>query len=126
MPLKAILIDADPQAIYQLEKQITSLSVIEVIGTYNDPFLGKEAVLAENIDVVFLETMLPRLSGIVLAKQLKQINTSLDIVFVTDHKEYAIDAYNLNALDYVLKPIQTTRFIKTIERLQLRFSKTSS
>lgn len=126
MPLKAILIDADPQAIYKLDKQITSLSDIEVVGTYNDPLLGKEAILTKNVDVVFLETLLPRLSGIVLAKQLKQQVPNLNIVFVTAHREYALDAYNLNALDYVLKPIQTTRFNNTIERLQLKFSKTSS
>lgn len=126
MTLKAILIDADPKAIYKIEKNITSLSEIEIVGTYNDPYLGMKAALNENVDVVFLETLLPRLSGIVLAKQLKQELPNLNIVFITAHKEYALDAYNLNALDYLLKPLKLSRFSKTIERLELKFSKTSS
>lgn len=125
MSLKAILIDTEPHALYILEKQLTTLSDIDIVGTYTDPHLGKEAVITENIDVLFLETLLPQLSGIVLAKQLKEILSKLNIIFVTAHEEYALDAYNLNAIDYVLKPIRKERLQKTVQRLELKNIKSS-
>jgi len=121
MSMKAILIDSDSHALYILEKQLTRLSDIEVIGSYHDPYLGKEAILGKEIDVLFLETVLPRLSGVILAKQLKDIQPHLNIVFLTSHKEYALDAYNLNALDYIVKPLRKDRLEKTIKRLEYKY-----
>lgn len=121
--MKTILIDADPKALSFLEKQLTTISNIEVVDTFNDPYLAKEAILAGNIDVLFLETILPRLSGVILAKQLKEIQPELEIVFVTKHKVYALDAYNLNALDYIIKPLEKNRLQKTIQRLEAKLVK---
>lgn len=116
--MRAILIDDDPQSLYLLEQKIITLSDINIIGSYKDPSLGKEAVLNETVDVVFLETLIACISGIVLANQFKEKQPELHTVFVTEHKEYALDAYNLNAIDYVLKPIEKQRFAKTIQRLE--------
>lgn len=123
--LNAIIVDADSQALYQLEKQLTTLSSINIVGTYEDPFESQDAILTEDIDVVFLETLLPGYNGIVLAKQIQELQPNIQIVFVTTAEQYAIDAYNLNAIDYIIKPIRKERLEKTVQRLKYRNIKSS-
>lgn len=118
--LKTILLDEDLQALYNLESKLSKISDLEIVGTYNNPYHTKEIILNTSIDVIFLETILLSFSGIVFAKQLKEINPNLQIVFVTAHEQYALDAFNVNALDYILKPITDDRLAKTIQRLSKR------
>jgi len=121
--VKAILIDTDSHSLNVLEKHLIDLSEIKIVGMYNDPYIGKEAVISEAADVLFLETRLPYLSGIVLAKQLKQMQPHLDVVFITDYERYALDAYNISAVDYVMKPLRQSRLEKTIQRLEANYLK---
>lgn len=121
--MRAILIDTDSHALNMLEKHLINLSEIEIVGMHNDPYIGKEAVISESADILFLEARLPRLSGIVLAKQLKQVRPHLDIVFITEYEQYALDAYNISAIDYVMKPLQQSRLEKTIQRLESNYLK---
>jgi len=120
--LKAILIDKDERALVRLEKLIKSTSNIQVVGKFTDPFKARSFVVNEGIDMVFLETQLPGLNGIVLAKYLKDLNEDIEIVFTTNVKEYAIDAFNIDALDYIIKPVKKTRLRKTLERILERKS----
>ena len=121
--MKAILIDTDSHSLNVLEKHLIDLSEIKIVGRYNDPYVGKEAVISEAADVLFLEARLPSLSGIVLAKQLKQVRPHLNIVFISDYEQYALDAYNISAIDYVMKPLQQSRLEKTIRRLEANYLK---
>lgn len=124
--VRAILIDADSQALNILKNQLSIVSDIDIIGMYDDVHLGKEAVKKESIDVVFLETLLPNQSGIALAKQFKQFQPKVKIIFVTAHEQYALDAYNLNAVDYIIKPVRRERLQQTINRLDRKKIKSSS
>lgn len=100
-----------------LEKFISSISNIQIVGKFTNSFKAEEIALMENIDVVFLETELPRISGIILAKLLKEYNDNIDIVFITNFKEYALDACYLQALDYIIKPITKDRLKNTMKRI---------
>lgn len=117
--MKAILIDDEKLALTYLEKQLQDLGV-EVIGSYQDPYDGKNAILNEDVDVGFFDIQIANINGIEIAEKVMELKPKLEIVFVTGYDNYAIKAFEMNALDYVLKPITKTRLSKTIKRIQSR------
>lgn len=122
MRLKVILIDDEKLALDYFEYQLKSVSDFEIIGKYSDPFQGKRAIEAYDVDLVFLDIEIPDLNGIELAEQILETKPNLPIVFVTAYDEYAIKAFELNAMDYVLKPVSTSRLLMTINRIKKEFS----
>lgn len=122
--MKVILVDDEPLALKYLERQLLKLDTmsIDVIGTYTNPFVGRDEILARDVDIVFLDISLPELNGIELAEQLLEHKPYLCIVFVTGYHEYAVTAFELNAVDYIVKPVQIDRVAKTMERLRSRIA----
>lgn len=122
--MKVILVDDEPLALKYLERQLLKLDTmsIDVIGTYTNPFEGRNEILARDVDIVFLDISLPELNGIELAEQLLEQKPHLCIVFVTGYHEYAVTAFELNAVDYIVKPVQLDRVAKTMERLRSRIA----
>lgn len=115
--MRAILVDDERLALDSLEKLLSEQSEVEVIGKYRDPLLALEAARKERPDVVFFDINMPVLTGIEAAEQLNNDVPSADIVFVTAYDEYAVKAFEVNALDYVLKPVKRDRLVKTLQRL---------
>src|SRR5690625_2886335 len=95
---------------------IPSIEVIEKF-TYLD--IQQNISLINNIDVVFLDIEMPQMNGLELAEKLLEINPRLFIVFVIAFNEHAVEAFELNALDYLLKPVNVERLLKTVERIKL-------
>jgi two-component system, LytTR family, response regulator len=122
--MKVILVDDEPLALKYLERQLLKLDTmsIDVIGTYTNPFEGRDEILTRDVDIVFLDISLPELNGIELAEQLLEQKPHLCIVFVTGYHEYAVTAFELNAVDYIVKPVQMDRVAKTMERLRSRIA----
>ncbi|MGG3307531.1 response regulator [Paenibacillus lautus] len=122
--MKVILVDDEPLALKYLERQLLKLDTmsIDVIGTYSNPFEGRDEILIRDVDIVFLDISLPELNGIELAEQLLEQKPHLCIVFVTGYHEYAVTAFELNAVDYIVKPVQLDRVAKTMERLRSRIA----
>jgi two-component system LytT family response regulator len=118
--MKVILIDDERLALNFLEHQLIKIADIDVIGKFVDPIMGKEKILYEDVDVVFLDINLSEINGLELAEQILETKPKLNIVFVTAYDEYAVKAFELNALDYVVKPIGTERLSKTMERTRER------
>jgi two-component system, LytTR family, response regulator len=118
--MKVILVDDEQLALKYMEHQLRKVSQIEILGKFIDPFEAKRFVLETEADVVFLDIHLPEINGIELAEQLLQHKPQLNVVFVTAYDEYAIKAFELNALDYVLKPVQKDRLEITLRRIQER------
>lgn len=116
--MKAILIDDELLALNYLEHQLLSITDVEIIGKYTDPMLGKEAIEKREADIVFLDIHIPGISGIELAEILLEGQPNLQIVFVTAFDNFAIKAFELNALDYILKPVRKERILKTINRIK--------
>lgn len=88
---------------------------LTIVGTYKSP---KEALLAlekERIDIVFLDIDMPELSGLEFRKKAAEIPVC---VFISGHAEYAIESYELEALDFIVKPLRFERFEKTIQRIE--------
>src|SRR5699024_8272794 len=111
--MQVILIDDEKLAIDYLEYQLKSVSDFKIIGRYTKPFEGKQAIEQSDVDLVFLDIEIPDLNGIELANKILEKKPNLPIVFVTAYDDYAIEAFELNAIDYILKPVSTSRLSMT-------------
>lgn len=115
--MKAIIIDDESLALEYLSNQLNKNSSIKILGEFVS-FDTKDYIdLLKEIDIAFLDIEMPEISGLELAEQILEINPSVIIVFITAFNEYAVQAFELNALDYLLKPVQSDRLKKTLERI---------
>jgi len=115
--LKALLIDDEPFALKELQYQMEGLREIEVVGAFTDPFEGFAMIKELVPNVVFLDIEMPEAGGIYIAEQIVSIFPNISIIFVTAYDQYAIRAFDLNAVDYILKPFSAERVKKSIARL---------
>ncbi len=117
--MKVLLIDDEPLALEFLKHRLlrTDVEIAETFGAAADlkDWLGNAR---NEADAVFLDIHLPEMNGIELAEQLLEVRPHLEIVFVTAYDDYAIKAFELNALDYLLKPVSAERIAVTVSRLQ--------
>lgn len=116
--MKAIIVDDEKLALHSLEKVLNGISGVDIIGMYQDPRQVIEVVVRDQPDVLFLDIEMPSMNGMWLAEQLLEIKPLLNVVFVTAYSEYAVKAYELDVLDYIVKPIRHDRVMKTIARIQ--------
>ncbi|MBV1909510.1 MAG: LytTR family DNA-binding domain-containing protein [Kangiellaceae bacterium] len=120
-PLKAVIVDDEPLAIEGLRLRLEKIPEIQVIAEATD---GDQAInLCQTLtpDVLFLDLNLPGLNGIEVVQAL-QSDVLPMIVFVSAHGEFALDAFELNAIDYVLKPVNLGRLQKSVEKILERHS----
>ncbi|REK71180.1 response regulator [Paenibacillus paeoniae] len=118
--MRVILIDDERLALDYMVYQLADLPEIEIIGKHIDPLKGKEQIFQSDVDIVFLDIHLPEISGLELAGQILEKKPYLSIVFVTAYDDYAVKAFELDALDYIVKPVMKSRLLKTINRLKER------
>lgn len=118
--MRAILADDEELALRYLEKQLLAVGNVEVIGKYWDIEEALGAVDRDKPDVVFLDIDMPVMSGIEAAERLATTAPGTDVVFVTAFEEYALKAFEVNAVDYLLKPVEIERLAGTIARLARR------
>jgi len=115
--MRAIVIDDELPSLHSMKRMLERCRV-EVAALYQNPkeaLAGAEALAA---DAAFVDIEMPGLNGLELASLLQSANPRLQIVFVTAYEQYAIEAFELAAVDYLLKPIQISRLEVTIKRLQ--------
>lgn len=115
-PLTAVIVDDEPLALEGLKLRLAKIPEIKVIGEAGD---GDKAIhLCQTLcpDVLFLDFRLPGLNGIEVVQALQSDILPM-IVFVSAYGEYALEAFELNAIDYVLKPANLSRLQKTVERI---------
>jgi DNA-binding LytR/AlgR family response regulator len=111
--IKCLLIDDEPLALEVLKSHIQKIDSLEVVGTCSDAIEAYDLLQKTEVDIMFLDIHMPEMKGTDLVRTLKNPPT---VVFTTAHREYAIESYNLNVLDYLLKPISFGRFLQTIEK----------
>jgi two-component SAPR family response regulator len=115
--LKVMIIDDEILGIALLRMYIGRFDQLELIGEYTDAREALDAVKTKQPDAIFLDIEMPHMNGIEFANQLNAFNDSIQIVFVTAYKNYALSAFNVNAVHYLLKPISEADMIFTINRL---------
>ncbi len=108
-PINCIIIDDEPLARKGLREYITDVDFLYLIGEFEHP-LQATAVLSEgNVQLLFLDIQMPKITGLEL---LKTIHQPPPVIFTTAFPQYALDGFDLNALDYLVKPISFERFLK--------------
>lgn len=118
--LKAIIIDDEILAIRLLESMLKASCSIEIIGTFLNPKEALTNIDTLNPDILFLDIEMAEMTGLDLASKIEDASHQIDIVFVTAYEHYALEAFDVQATDYILKPIDYDRLLKTIERLHER------
>ncbi len=115
--MRVILVDDEKTVLNELEYCLGKRSDIEIIATFTDPVKAIEAAKNLKYDAAFLDIDMPVLNGLNVAIELMESNINTGIVFVTAFNDYAVKAFELNAVDYVLKPIDKNRLEKSVEKL---------
>lgn len=110
-----LIIEDEPLAAEVLEDYIRQVPFLELRGTCTDALYAMERLQQEKIDVVFLDIHLPKLKGLDFIKTLKH---PPQIIITTAYREYALDGYELNVVDYLLKPVSFKRFLMAVNKLR--------
>ena len=111
--LKVLLVDDEYLALNLLEQFIMQLPDMEIVGKTKSPIQALEILQKETVDVLFLDIQMPILSGTNLLKTLKNPPVT---IFTTAYSEHAVEAFDLNAVDYLLKPFSFERFLQSINK----------
>lgn len=118
--MNTLLIDDEVLALKYLESMLLNIPGITVTAKLQYPEDAKKYIRNHAVDVVFLDIHMPETNGIELAEQLLEINPYVRIVFVTAYDHYALKAFELNAMDYVMKPVRMERLMVTVQRIRDR------
>ena len=110
-----IIIDDEPAAIRLLEKYVAKVSFLTLKGSYTNPIEALQQLTTDVIDLVFLDIQMPEITGIQLSKI---IDKETKIIFTTAYPQFALDSYDVAAIDYLLKPIEFDRFYKAVLKVQ--------
>lgn len=113
MNLKCIVIDDEPYARDLLSDYIGKLSFLSLFGCYSSGLDALSVVRKQQIDLVFLDIEMPDITGLDF---LKTLSDPPKVIFTTAHAEFALDGYELNAVDYLLKPFGFNRFLKAVDK----------
>jgi two-component system LytT family response regulator len=116
-PLRAFLIDDEPLALRRLGRMLEATGRVEIVGRATDPEQGLRQIGAQPVDVLFLDIHMPGLSGF---QVVERIPAGPMVVFTTADDQHAVRAFEVNAIDYLLKPIERDRLHRTLERLVRR------
>ena len=121
--IKAIAIDGEPIALKVIENFCHEIETITLEKTFGNAEEGLKYLKKFPTDIIFLDIEMPNINGIDLYKQIKQ-NTL--VIFITSRPDYAVEGFNLNALDYLLKPFTFERFFQAVEKAKLFTTKQDS
>lgn len=123
VPLTAIIIDDEPLARQELSYLLEAAEGVEVLAQGSNGIEAVELIRNHRPDVVFLDVQMPGLDGFAVLKKLLDKRTHLpQVVFATAFDQYAVRAFEVNAVDYLLKPFDSKRLLKTLEKLRAQLA----
>jgi len=109
--IRCIVIDDEPLAVNLVKEYITRVSFLELANTFTDAIEARKFLEKEKIDLLFLDIQMPDINGLQLYDSLKEKPM---VIFTTAFSEYAVEGFNVNAIDYLLKPFEYDRFVKSV------------
>ena len=121
--IRCLVVDDEPLALDILEDYISKVPFLTLVKTTTSAIEGLSLVQSDAIDLVFLDVQMPELTGI---QFLKIINGKCDVILTTAYSQYALDGYELDVVDYLLKPIAFDRFYKAAQKVLQSSVNTSS
>ncbi|MBQ4821954.1 response regulator transcription factor [Aquimarina sp. MMG016] len=112
--IKCIVVDDEPLAREIIESYVSRINDLKLIGSCANAIEAFDFIAKNKVDLIFLDIQMPELTGI---EFLKGLNPTPKVIFTTAYSNYAVDAFNLEAIDYLLKPIEFSRFLKSIHKV---------
>jgi len=119
MKIKCIIIDDEPLAAEVIENYLKEFSNVEHMGSFTNPLEALELIESGEIEAVFIDINMPKMNGL---EFIRSIEAKPSFVITTAYREYAVESYDLDVLDYLVKPIPFNRFLKSINKLSLKFN----
>ena len=116
--LKALIVEDEYLAREELTYLVQTYSQIEVVASFDDGLEAFKYLQQNKVDVVFLDINIPSIDGMLLARNIHQFSQKPHIVFTTAYKEFAVDAFELEAFDYLLKPLNEERVKRLLSKLE--------
>jgi len=111
--VQCVIIDDEPLAITLIEAHIAKIPNLEVVATCNNAMEGFEVLKSKQVDLIFLDIQMPMLTGI---EFLRSLSHPPKVILTTAYREYAVESYELEVVDYLLKPISFDRFFKAVNK----------
>jgi len=116
MPLiRAFVVDDERLAVQRLSRLLTETGRVVVAGSATDPHEALEALGGTDVDVAFLDIQMPEMTGLELVEKL---NRDIPVIFTTAYDRYALEAFAVNSIDYLLKPVEASRLEKALDKLE--------
>lgn len=112
--IRCLLVDDEPHALIVLKTHIQSFPFLELVGECNHALSAFEFCQKNQVDLIFLDIQMPQLTGLEFIKSLPH---PPPVIFTTAHRNFALDGFELGAVDYLLKPISLDRFLKAVYRV---------
>ncbi len=115
MKIRCLLIDDEPLALKVLQSHITQMGGLEVVGACSNAVEAIEVLHRKTVDVMFVDIKMPKILG---TDFLRSLSHPPKVIFVTAYRDYAVEGFELDAVDYLVKPVSFERFLKAINRLR--------
>ena len=115
MTIQAYIVDDERLAVERLTRLLSATGRVTIAGSETDPDVALAFLRATPVDVLFLDIQMPGLTGFELLERLER---DVTVVFTTAYDRYAIDAFGVNSLDYLLKPIESERLDRTLDKIE--------
>lgn len=119
MNAKCLIVDDEPLAIQLLQKHVHESGLLELSGSCSNAMEASAFLRIHKVDLLFLDIQMPKLTGIELLRMLKPAPA---VIFTTAYRDYALDGYELDIVDYLLKPISFERFMASVEKFYRRWN----
>lgn len=111
--IQCLIVDDEPTAREILENHLHKIDSVKIVGSCKNAVEAFNKINSEHVDLIFLDINMPEISGLSFAKS---INPNIKIIFTTAYREYAVDGFDLQAVDYLLKPISFDRLLQAISK----------
>lgn len=115
MKIRCLIVDDEPLAQDILETYIQKVPDLELVGKCPNAVEARQVLKTEQINLLFLDIQMPEITGLDF---MKSLNNPPNVIFTTAYANYAVEGFNLNAVDYLLKPISFDRFLKAINKIE--------
>ena len=118
-PLTCIIVDDEPLAVRLMQSYVEKTPDLTLLASFTDPIEAINAIKQQQPDLLFLDIQMPNIDGMELAQSL---DAGTRVIFTTAFKEYAFESYEVNALDFLLKPIRYNKFLAAVEKARKLFA----
>lgn len=111
--IQCIIVDDEPIAREILESHLSKINAVTIVATCKNAIEAFNEISSKQVDLIFLDINMPEISGLSFAKS---INKNIKVIFTTAYREYAVDGFDLQAVDYLLKPISFERLLQSVNK----------